>query len=68
MQLFELNESREKAYHNAKIYKERMKRWHDKRIQKKQFALEIRYDFLVPGSNYSGIENFKANGKGHSRR
>ena len=27
-----------KAYHNAKIYKERTKRWHDKRI-KKEFAL-----------------------------
>jgi len=22
-----------KAYHNAKIYKERVKRWHDKRIK-----------------------------------
>ena len=38
MQLSELDEWREKAYHNAKIYKERMKRWHDKRI-KKEFAL-----------------------------
>ena len=37
MQLSELDECREKAYHNAKIYKERMKRWHDKRI-KKEFA------------------------------
>jgi hypothetical protein len=37
MQLSELDEWREKAYHNAKIYKER-KRWHDKRI-KKEFAL-----------------------------
>ena len=37
MQLFELDEWHEKAYHNAKIYKERMQRWHDKRI--KEFAL-----------------------------
>ena len=37
MQLFELDEWREKAYHNAKIYKERTKRWHDKRI-KTEFA------------------------------
>ena len=37
MQLSELDEWREKAYHNAKIYKERTKRWHDKRI-KKEFA------------------------------
>jgi len=37
MQLSELEEWREKAYHNAKIYKERTKRWHDKRIKKKEF-------------------------------
>jgi hypothetical protein len=37
MQLSELDEWREKAYHNAKIYKERTKRWHDKRI-KNEFA------------------------------
>ena len=37
MQLSELDEWREKAYHNSKIYKERVKRWHDKRI-KKEFA------------------------------
>ena len=39
MQLSELDEWREKAYHNAKIYKERIKRWHDKRIKKKELAL-----------------------------
>ena len=37
MQLSELDEWCEKAYHNSKIYKERTKRWHDKRI-KKEFA------------------------------
>ena len=39
MQLSELDEWREKAYHNAKIYKERTKRWHDKRIKRKEFTL-----------------------------
>jgi len=38
MQLLELEEWREKAYRNSKIYKERVKRWHDKRIKKKEFA------------------------------
>ena len=38
IQLSELDEWREKAYHNTKIYKERTKRWHDKRI-KKEFTL-----------------------------
>ena len=37
MQLSELEEWREKAYHSAKIYKERTKRWHNKRIIKKEF-------------------------------
>ena len=41
MQLSELDEWHEKAYHNSKIYKERTKRWHDKRI-KKEFALGIK--------------------------
>ena len=28
---------REKAYHSARIYKDRTKRWHDKRIKPKEF-------------------------------
>jgi hypothetical protein len=38
MQLSKLDEWRERAYHNSKIYKERTKRWHDNRIKKKKFA------------------------------
>jgi hypothetical protein len=38
MPLSELDEWRERAYHNSKIYKERTKRWHDKRIKKKELA------------------------------
>jgi hypothetical protein len=30
---------REKTYHSAKLYKERTKRWHDKRIKTKQLKL-----------------------------
>ena len=37
MQIFELEEWREKAYHSAKLYKERIKQWHDKRIKKREF-------------------------------
>ena len=37
MQLSELEELREKAYHNEKLYKERTKRLHDKRMKKKEF-------------------------------
>jgi len=39
MQLSKLEEWREKAYHNSKIYKERTKRCHDNRIKKNEFAL-----------------------------
>jgi hypothetical protein len=37
LQLSELEEWQEKAYHNAKLYKERIKIWHDKRSKKKEF-------------------------------
>jgi hypothetical protein len=37
MQLGELEEWRQKAHHNAKMYKEKTKRWHDKRIKKRSF-------------------------------
>ena len=37
IQLAELDEWREKAYHSSKLYKERTKRWQDKRIKIKQF-------------------------------
>jgi hypothetical protein len=33
----DLEEWREKAHHNAKLYKERIKRWHDKQINIKYF-------------------------------
>ena len=32
-----LDEWRSKAYENAKLFKEKVKRWHDKRIQKREF-------------------------------
>jgi hypothetical protein len=37
IQISELEELRLKAHHNASIYKERMKRWYDKRLHKKEF-------------------------------
>jgi hypothetical protein len=37
IQFAELEEWREKVYHSAKLYKERTKRWHDKRIKIQQF-------------------------------
>ncbi|XP_072084586.1 uncharacterized protein [Arachis hypogaea] len=40
LQLNELDEFRLEAYESAKIYKERAKRWHDKKITKKEFNLD----------------------------
>jgi hypothetical protein len=37
IQIPELEEWRKKAYHSAKLYKERTKRRHDKRVKNKQF-------------------------------
>ena len=49
MQLSELDEWCEKAYHNTKIYKERTKRWHDMRIKNKEFALGDKVLLLILG-------------------
>ena len=35
--LISLDEWRTQAYENAKLFKEKVKRWHDKRIQKREF-------------------------------
>lgn len=37
LQLNEMDEFRNEAYENAKIYKERTKAWHDKHIVLKEF-------------------------------
>jgi hypothetical protein len=37
IQISELEEMRLKAYENASIYKERIKRWYDTRLEKKEF-------------------------------
>ena len=37
IQIAELDEWSEKVYHSSKLYKERTKCWHDKRIKIKQF-------------------------------
>jgi hypothetical protein len=39
LDLHELEELRMSAYKNAKIYKDRTKKWHDKRILKKEFKV-----------------------------
>jgi hypothetical protein len=60
MQLSELNEWRERAYHNSKIYKEESKDGMT-RGSRRSLHPEIRYYFLIPGLN------FEASGKDHLR-
>jgi hypothetical protein len=37
IQISKLEEMRLKSYENASIYKERIKRWYDRRLEKKEF-------------------------------
>ena len=39
LQLNELDESRNEAYDNAKIYKDKTKKWHDHKILRKEFKV-----------------------------
>ena len=38
LQLNELDELRNESYNNARIYKDRTKRWHDKMIMRREFS------------------------------
>lgn len=40
LQLHELEELRNQAYENAKLYKEQTKKWHDQKILRKEFVEE----------------------------
>ena len=58
-----LKEWREKAYHSAKIYKERTTRWHDHRIKLKDSSKETRSCSSTQKSSYSVKENCTTSGK-----
>ncbi|KAL4352406.1 hypothetical protein GQ457_06G011540 [Hibiscus cannabinus] len=49
----ELEEIRHAAYDNAKIYKEKTKRWHDKKFCRKTTSLGSKYFCSIPDSNSS---------------
>ena len=66
IQISELEELRLKAYNSSSIYKERMKRWYDKRLQNKEF--KERDKVLLYNSRFKlfGKGKFKANGMDHT--
>ena len=45
-----LDEWRTQAYENAKLFKQKVKRWHDKRIQKREF--KVGEDVLLYNSRF----------------
>ena len=57
-----LDEWRTQAYENAKLFKEKVKRWHDKRIQKREFNVGD-YVLLYNSRLRFLQENFSLNGK-----
>ena len=67
IQLAELEEWRDKAYHSAKLYKERTKRWHDKRLKIKHFKLEDKVLLFNSRIRLFGHGNSKVSGKDPSR-
>jgi hypothetical protein len=61
IQIRKLEEMRLKAYENESIYKERIKRWYDKMLKKKEFKEEIRSS-TIRGLKHSERGNCKASG------
>jgi hypothetical protein len=62
IQISDLEEMRLKAYENASIYKERIKRWYDKRLKKRNSRKVIRSSSTIRGSKPSERGNYKASG------
>jgi hypothetical protein len=67
MQLGELEEWREKAHHNAKMYKEKTKRWHDRGSRRNLSNREIRYYSFTLALNFLVMESLEVNGTALSR-
>ena len=63
IQLAELDEWREKAYHSSKLYKERTKRWHDKRIKIKLVKAGDKVLLSTPMFVCLVMVNLEASGK-----
>jgi hypothetical protein len=62
IQISELEEMRLKAYENASIYKEIIKRWYDKNLKRKSLKKEIRSSSTIRGLKPSERGNCKASG------
>ena len=63
-QIAELEEWQQKAYHSAKIYKERTKKWHDHRIKPKEFRKGDRVLLFNSKVRLFGAEKLRSKWKG----
>jgi hypothetical protein len=64
LDLSSLDEWRNEAYENARLFKEKVKQWHDKRIIKREF--HVGEKVLLYRSRLSFLqENYSLNGKDH---
>ena len=67
LQMNELEELRNEAYDNSRIYKEKTKRWHDQKILRREFkvgeqVLSLQQIDNLPTENFVGnIKNYVGN-------
>jgi hypothetical protein len=62
IQISELEEMRLKTYENASLYKERIKRWYEKMLKKRNSKKDIRSCSIIQGLKPSERGNCKASG------
>jgi hypothetical protein len=63
LDLSSLDEWRNEAYENARLFKEKVKQWHDKRILKRESFMLVRKFYCIgPVSDFLQ-ENYSQNGK-----
>ena len=67
MQLYMVEEWRENHITMARYTRREQRDGMTRGSRRRSSPQEIWYYFLIPGQNYSGMENFEANGKDHSR-
>jgi hypothetical protein len=64
LDLSSLDEWRDKAYENARLFKKKVKQWHDRRILKREFMLVRKFYCIGLVSDFLQ-ENYSQNGKDH---
>jgi hypothetical protein len=62
LDLSSLDEWRNEAYENARLFKEKVKQWHDKRILSESFMLVRKFYCIGLGSDFLQ-QNYSRNGK-----